>query len=400
MNRPPRILWATRNCLVDNTSGASLSAREMLLQLADRGCEIEIVGATIFEGGEGPPELRAQLDTVDRPGTLLNLPDGPLKHILVKTASPQMRDMRIYELDKLYSLYLNRLETWKPDLVWVYGGRAFELLALADAKRAGAATAFFLANGNYHGDRWHRDVDVIVTDSHATAEFYRTGSGIDPQPVGKFIRRESVVADRHDRRNVTFINPKPEKGAYLVAQMALALETRRPDIVFEVVESRGVWADIVRRVTEAQGTPRETLSNVVVTPTVTDMRPVYGRSRVVLLPSLWWESGPRVLAEAMLNGIPAIVTNRGGPPEMIGKGGITLTLPQGFHEAPYTRLLPPDALATVLQLIERIHDDEAVYQSMVEEARKTGREMYDISRNTDRLLAALGRFLPMPSPDA
>lgn len=399
MNRPPRILWATRNCLVDHTSGASLSAREMLYQLAARGCEVEIVGATIFEGGDGPPELRAQLDTVDKPGTLLNLPDGPLKHILVKTASPRMQDMRIYELDKLFSLYRNRLETWQPDLVWVYGGRTFELLALADAKQAGAATAFFLVNGNYHGHRWHRDVDVILTDSEATAEFYRSGSGLDAQPVGKFIRRETVVADHHERRHVTFINPKPEKGAYLVAQMALALETRRPDIVFEVVESRGVWADVVRRVTEALGTPREALSNVVVTPTTTDMRPVYGRSRVVLLPSLWWESGPRVIAEAMLNGIPAVVTNRGGPPEMIGKGGVTLTLPDAFHEAPYTRLLPPDALAAVLQVIERIQDDKTAYRSMVEEARKTGRALYDIAANTDRLVAVLGQYLPMLRAD-
>jgi len=392
--RPPRILWMTRNCLIDHTSGASLSAREMLCQLVDRGYEVEILGATIFEAGQGSPELRAELDKVEHPLTLINLPDGTLKHTLVKTANPDMKSMRAYELDKLYSLYLNRLEEWQPDLVWLYGSRTLELLALDEAKRAGAATAFFLVNGSYKGSHWHRDVDLILTDSQATAKFYRRKDDIHPQPVGKFIRKETVVVAQHSRRHVTFINPKPEKGAFLVAQMALALEKRRPDIIFEIVESRGAWADIVRRVTTARGTRRETLSNVVVTPNTTDMRPVYSRARVVLSPSLWWESGSRVLVEAMLNGIPAIVTNRGGPPEMIEKGGIAITLPKAFHKAPYSRLLPRDALQSVVQMIEQIFDDDAGYQSMVREALSAGQRLHDIERNTDRLVKQFEMFLP------
>ncbi len=78
----------------------------------------------------------------------------------------------------------------------------------------------------------------------------------------------------------------------------------------------------------------QALPNVIVTPPQADMRPVYGRARVLLAPSLWWESGARVIAEAMLNGIPAFVTAHGGSPEMAGEGGITLQLPPQFHEAP------------------------------------------------------------------
>ncbi len=399
MSRPPRILWATRYCLIDHTSGAALSAREMLCQLASRGWEVEVIGATVFETGGGPPEIRTRLDEIETPGTLVRYSDGPLKHIWVKTESPQMRDMRIHELDKLLVLYLKRLEEWQPDIVWLYGGKTFELLALGDAKRSGAATAFFLVNGNYKGKRWHQDVDVILTDSQATSELYKKTQGIHPQPIGKFIRRQTVVPLRHERSHVTFVNPKPEKGAYLVAQMAMALEHRRPDIQFEVVESRGTWGDIVRRITARQGQQRDSLLNVLVTPNTTDMRPVYGRSRVVLSPSLWWESGNRVLVEAMLNGIPAIVTNRGGPPEMIGDGGIAITLPEIFHKPPYSRLLPPDALALITGMIEQMYDDEAGYQSMVREAVKAGEERHDIERNTDRLIEQLSNLMRIVSSD-
>ena len=399
MSRPPRVLWVTRYCLIDYTSGAALSAREMLHQLASRGWEVEVLGATIFEKGEGPPEIRKRLNKVDKPGTLVSYSDGPLKHIWVKTESPQMRDMRIHELDKLLSLYLNRLEKWHPDIVWLYGGKTFELLALGDAKRSGAATAFYLVNGSYKGKRWHQDVDLILTDSQATSGLYHKTQGIDLQPVGTFLRKQTIVPSYHVRSHVTFVNPKPDKGAFLVAQMAMALERRRPDIQFEVVESRGTWGEIVRRITAKQGHQRDSLSNVLVTPNTTDMRPIYGRSRVVLSPSLWWESGNRVLVEAMLNGIPAIVTNRAGPPEMIGDGGIAITLPESFHKPPYSRLLPLDALASITGMIEQMYDDEAGYQSMVEDAVKAGEERHDIEHNTDRLIAQLSNLLPVDPPD-
>lgn len=124
------------------------------------------------------------------------------------------------------------------------------------------------------------------------------------------------------------------------------------------------------------------------------MRPVYSRARVLLSPSLWWESGNRVTVEAALNGIPAIVTNRGGPPEMIGDSGIAVTLPDIMHKPPYKRLLPQDKLEMLTDTIEQMYDDEATYRSMVGEASKVGQEMHDIERNTDRLIAQLTSVLP------
>ena len=71
----------------------------------------------------------------------------------------------------------------------------------------------------------------------------------------------------------------------------------------------------------------------------------------------------------MLNGVPAIITSRGGSPEMIGDGGIVLTLPDIYHEAPYMRLLPPEALEAVIQVLLKVYDDEGGYNRMSEAAR-------------------------------
>ena len=48
-----RILWANSFCLLDTSSGASISVREILRQLSKNNFDIEILGATIFDSSSG-----------------------------------------------------------------------------------------------------------------------------------------------------------------------------------------------------------------------------------------------------------------------------------------------------------------------------------------------------------
>lgn len=52
-DRKPRILWASVNCLLDSSSGASMSVRQMLRQLVAADSDIRIIGATIFDALSG-----------------------------------------------------------------------------------------------------------------------------------------------------------------------------------------------------------------------------------------------------------------------------------------------------------------------------------------------------------
>jgi len=53
----PRILWANAYCLMDTSSGASMSVREILKQLAVRGFDVCILGATNFDSESGSKVL-------------------------------------------------------------------------------------------------------------------------------------------------------------------------------------------------------------------------------------------------------------------------------------------------------------------------------------------------------
>ena len=398
--RKPRLLWANPYCLLDTSSGASMSVREMLRQLVKYGYEVQILGATIFDAEKGLTRLqsaREQIQASNHP--VLHINDPPLMHRLVRTASIHRRDMKASEEIRWFALYTQLLDTFKPDLVWFYGGQTLDLLIADEARARGIPSAAYLVNGRYHGARWCRDVDLIVTDSQATAGRYAQTEGFRPVPLGTFIDPGPVLARQNSRKHITFINPSLEKGAAIVILLALILEQRRPDIIFEVVESRGNWHGLVKAITANLGKPREALSNVVVTPNSLDMRPIYGRTRLLLAPSLFWESGARVLAEAMLNGIPAIVSNQGGSPEMIGDGGIRITLPPQCHQKPYTACPTSDVLEPLIDRIESLFDDEAAYQTLCRRALHVGQTRHSLETSTQRLIAAFRPLIEQRAGD-
>jgi glycosyltransferase involved in cell wall biosynthesis len=387
---PKKVLWANASCLLDTSSGAAMAIREMLRQLAFRGCEITILGATTFDAESGILRLKDHWqDMKTKTGQFIDVNDGPLVHRLLITASTHRHEMTAREEMTWHGAYLSALNLTKPDLMFYFGGFTLDLLAADDAQHHGTPVMAYLANGNYTGTRWCRDVDVIITNSQATADMYARKEGYAAIPVGPFIEPERVVAATHSRERLLFVNPSLEKGAGVVILLALLLESRRPDIVIEVVESRGNWSDLVRLVTGLLGNERSLLNNVVLTPNTDDMRPVYGRARLLLAPSLWWEGMGRVLVEAMMNGIPAVITERGGMPEMVQDAGIRLQLPSDMFEPPYSRLPSPNSMQPLMDTILRLYDEPVLYNAYVQRSLKVAQTRYRLKDSVDRLVKAI-----------
>ncbi len=391
--RKPRILWATPYCLLDTSSGAAISSREMLRQLVFNGYEVVVIGATVFDSEKGLSKLPSNWQSIIGNNKLIRVKDTPLVHNLLVTAQRMRSQLSVQEADTWYALYIQALDTFKPDLVWFYGGQPLELLISEAAKERGIPCAAYLANASYQGKRWCRDVDVIITNSQANADFYERQEGLKSIPVGVFVDPSTVIASRHTRKNILFINPSLEKGAGIVIQLAMMLEKNRPDIQFEVLESRGNWQILVEQVTNHYGEKREKLDNVMITSNTGDMRPIYSRARLLLAPSLWWESAGRIVVEAMLNAIPAIVTDRGGLPEMMGRGGIKVQLPEVYYEKPYTLYPNHELLRPLAEKIIQFYDDEVFYREYVSRARFTGERFHNLSSDTLKLMQAFEPFI-------
>lgn len=395
--RRRRILWASVYCLLDTSSGASCAVRQMLLRLSRRGWDVDVVGATVFDHPTGMSRLREHWGRVqaDR-GKALTVNDGPLRHQVLVTGDTRREAMTNLEEGSWFALYRQALAGGRPDVVFYYGGQPFDYLIANEAKARGIPVAFYLANANYDDARWHHDVDLLLTDSEATAALYRERLRREVTPIGAFVDPADVVAQRRDPRHILFVNPVPSKGARWIVRLALWLERHAPDLTLEVVESRGDWQRVLQTTTAALGTPRDSLPNVVVTPHGPDMRPVYGRAWLLVAPSLAWESAGRVIPEAMLNGVPVICSDRGGMPEMTGSGGIVVRFDGKYYEQPWGRVPGEEEAGRLGELIVSLRRDPQRYGHLVDEARRMCRTAHDIERNTDRLETALETLLRPP----
>lgn len=399
--RRPRILWVTVYCLLDTASGAAISARLMLQQLQAKGYDVAILGATVFDHEKGSALLRSMDDYSKYPvGHVFEVADEHLKHRLVATEKSLRTDMTQQDELAFFAEFKTVLSDFKPDVIYYYGGSPLNARIGETAQAMGVPVVFYLTNPGYLGREWVKYVDLMLTESEATADLYYERLGVRPTTMGCIIDAGTAVAEKHSRERLLFINPSLNKGVAIVVALAILLEKRRPDITIEVVGSRGdFWEDVLHALSAAFGAPRTELANVVFTPNTVDMRPVYGRARVLLAPSVWFECWGRVATEASLNGIPSLITSSGGLSEAAGAGGVQLELPAACFKPPYTALPSLAVLDKAIQFIEHCYDDSEFYSELSQAAVAFARTNHSLEAGTVRLMAALAPLVERRAGD-
>lgn len=154
-----------------------------------------------------------------------------------------------------------------------------------------------------HGHGQVGDPALAVFNSAALLDLSGyTGPAIVCHPP---VHPDDWPTDRRDAEAVTLVNLSRDKGIKTAWRMA----ERQPARHFLGV--RGGYGEQVR--------PRA--RNFEVIPTVRDMRPVYLRTRVLLMPSVF-ESWGMVGVEAMASAIPVIAHPTPGLEESLGAAGI------------------------------------------------------------------------------
>lgn len=238
---------------------------------------------------------------------------------------------------------------WNASAIVVQSGTSLTPMVLASL-RTGRATAVYLHNVELHQLRGTLIPDPLLlylANSEFTAHRWHALCGLPCAVIPPVIRAEAYVADRTGTQ-VLFVNPTPIKGV----ERMFALAAHCPDLSFLVVESWQLepnWRQLCRH-------RAQLLGNVEWLDPTDDMRSVYARSRVLLMPSVWEESFGRTVIEAQLNGLPVLASRRGALEQTVGAGGITLELDQ-----------PVSAWAAALRRLLAEHDafsDAARHQAL------------------------------------
>ena len=218
-----------------------------------------------------------------------------------------------------------------------------------ELEAAGVPVVVYLRNVEFDelgGDL--RDLEArYIANSRFTARRYEEAFGIRstvvPPTIDPALYRTDTTGEY-----VTFVNCYPEKGFERAVEIAAGC----PDIPFLFMEGWKLAPDHLARV---RGT-LETLPNVTFRHRTSDMRAIYGVTRVLLAPSRWEEAWGRVASEAQCSGIPVLGSARGGLPEAIGPGGAVLP-----YDAP---------VAEWVAALRAIWDDPARYDALSKAARE------------------------------
>lgn len=264
----------------------------------------------------------------------------------------------------------DELRTFEPDVIFTYGGSEGDLRRHERARHSGAKVVFGLRNQGYIAHNWYRNVDSILTPSHYLSDFYSDRIGILSIPMLTPIAATEVIADEHDPIFLTIVNPSYEKGVVVFARLAEELSNQRPDLPILVVESRGS-AGLLAAIGENGGFDLRRHENIMFSPAVPTPRDIYVPTRILAVPSLM-DAAPRVIAESLLNGIPPLVSNRGGLPEMAGDAGRVFSIPDSItvnDRVPVS----PEIVQPWIDIIIRMFDEEDFYQAERTKAREAAK---------------------------
>ncbi len=274
------------------------------------------------------------------------------------------------------NLFLDILERFRPNIVFTFGGSSGERARQKRARQAGSKVVFGLRNLSYLASEAFDYVDAILTGSQFVTDRYRTVLGVDSTPLPLPLATADVVASEKQKIFITYVNPSFEKGVFFAARLFEELSLRRPDIPILVIESRGSSGLLVAAgLTPADGNPGFDLrrhENIMVSKPVARPADIFALARVAIMPSVWEEPAGRVAAEALLNGIPPVVSNRGGLPEICNGGGFVLPMPLEVIAHPRSPV-PPAAVQPWVELLIRLTDDEAFYEESCSRAATAGR---------------------------
>jgi glycosyltransferase involved in cell wall biosynthesis len=371
------VLFVSQHNLLDTTSGAAASARDLLSMLGANGFDAQFVCGSRCDGDTGRlsadanPSMKRQAASNEVPSISRHAgrhTDGVV--CCVNAGQPY---------DALLEQYLtlvamdHSLQKAKPDVLLTYGGGWAARAAIAASYVRRIPTIFWLRNASYHEPDIFDHVDAAITPGPYLREVYRHRFGYVSEAVQAPIDEERTRSRYREERYVTFVNPTREKGVAVFASIARVLERRRPDIRLLVVESRGTRQDCF-----AFG--MASLQNVDYRANVSDAKDVYRDSRIVLVPSLWDEPQARVPMEAFLNGIPVIGSRRGGMVDSFAEAGFGLDLPADVSPT-FSAPVPEAYVRDWVELIIRLWDSPSLRKAESERAERAAQQV-----NPQRLL--------------
>ncbi len=387
-----RVLLANNHCISDPTAGVTQSLRTIIEWLEEAGHACQVLTTARFESAVTftiAEHLRAQgVDAAQlepraargakpatRPVVRYQVKQVPVTLLLTRRNDETRPDAR--EGAQYLRLLDRLLDEFAPDQLIACNGHPMILESMARARGRGVTTAFAVRGFGYYDLRYFADVDHAFTCSQFLTDHYRARVGLMSTPLEPPLDWQSVVAPTEARAFLTFVNPSPHKGLWLFARLADMIGSRRPDIPILVVQSGHSGGSL----TAIPGIDFSRYPQIMAAPPVPAPADYFALTRMLVVPSVWEEPFGRVAAEAMINAIPALVSERGSLPHVVGGdaseggGGRVLPIP-AWMSASTTRLPTEAEIQPWFDAVCALWDNPAQYDALASRAHAIAVERY------------------------
>ena len=192
-----------------------------------------------------------------------------------------------------------------------------------ERRQQGAISVFSLRNRATRIATTSEHVDHVFTTSPYLSDAYRQKIGLSSTGLESPIDWSEVEAPPDLRKFVTFVNPTLAKGSMLFARLADMLGSSVRTFPILIVQSATSAAGL----NAIDGLDFGKYPHIMAAPATTRPADYFALTKMLLVPSVVNESFGRVAAEALINGIPPIVSNRGALPETVRGAGRVIAVP-------------------------------------------------------------------------
>jgi hypothetical protein len=350
--------------------------------LALSGCNVRVLATTAMEraGSRAPYDLLAAAGfaprihpakTAGRLRPEIRYHHGSLPCRVVDVGRRRLSQWEPIHGHAFDSAFDDELRQFQPDIVLTYPGSPADFKRHARARRRSAAVVLALPDLRYLGfgpELSHYDASLC--HSAWLAGQYRESTVLRPVTLPPPIPAAEVTPDSHDAACVTFIPPSYENGVLLLLRLAEQLSIDCPDLPILVLSQAGAetTGESLIEVGLSGGIDLRGYENIALSEPAASPKDVWEPTRLLVAPALG--SPPTTwIAEALVNGIPPVVSDRCGLAEVLNGAGFALPMPLDY--TPESRApLPLAAVEEWVDLVLRLVTEEAFYAGESEKARR------------------------------